>query len=86
MSKPYISAKTVAMIYKTRDVIEEIEKGAGEKFMMDLDVHYDTKQFLQSKVPYDILDFAFEWEFSPEGLNFWEDVYDKLYDMEKGAS
>jgi hypothetical protein len=85
MSKPHIDAKTMAMIYKTRDAIEEIEEGAWEKFMANIEFSF-TKELLKSECSSGMVIRAFTWDDVAEGHNYWSDIYTKLLLAEEGAS
>ena len=90
MSKPHIDAKTMAMIYKTRDAIEEIEKGAGEKFAKNFDIGFNLQhrrsEVVRVKYKHEMLDISFNWYDVDEDWRYWDSVYEKLRDLEEGAS
>jgi len=67
------------------NLVSTLDPGAAEYLLNDapyLDgFHYSTADELP-----EVLNYSFTWYHSPHGRDFWDDIYQKLWAMERGEA
>ena len=75
--KIFVSARKVANIFRTRDRLNKIDCGLGDKFINRINVEYFDRTY--DNDPDNVLVCSFDWSSTLEGFEFWNNVHNALF-------